>query len=144
MLTRWLPKTPSTLPESILYNVGVGAFIVNSKDEMLLVKEASGVTKGLVSFASCWTIAQHRLLTGPMLSSPVNQLSAKLTLSGRHILQWDDEACDLREIASGCRDSLYPYWPLSLRLSPGITLDLCSFWGSTSDADLGGRPGSTV
>lgn len=48
MLTKWLPTTASTIPENLLYNVGVGAFVLNDKNEMLLVKEASGVTKGLV------------------------------------------------------------------------------------------------
>ena len=52
MLTAWIADQPSTIPESMLYNVGVGAFLLNSKDEMLLVKEASGITRGMVSLAS--------------------------------------------------------------------------------------------
>jgi len=43
MMTKWLPENlPNTLPESATHQIGVGAFVMNDKDEILAVKEKSG------------------------------------------------------------------------------------------------------
>mmetsp|Transcript_80630 Transcript_80630/g.179092 ORF Transcript_80630/g.179092 Transcript_80630/m.179092 type:complete len:466 (-) Transcript_80630:72-1469(-) len=39
LLTRWLPATPSPLPKYAFTQIGVGGVVVNSKDEVLMVKE---------------------------------------------------------------------------------------------------------
>jgi hypothetical protein len=41
-LVRWLPDTPCTIPAGPSHQVGVGAFVVNARDEVLMVKERSG------------------------------------------------------------------------------------------------------
>ncbi|CAG9464324.1 unnamed protein product [Pedinophyceae sp. YPF-701] len=46
MLTNWLPDTPSTLPANASHQVGVGAFVINSKREVLVVQERSGPLRG--------------------------------------------------------------------------------------------------
>ncbi|KAG2431927.1 hypothetical protein HYH02_013146 [Chlamydomonas schloesseri] len=47
MMTRWLPTdTPSTLPANASHQVGVGAFVVNSAGQVLVVQERSGVLRG--------------------------------------------------------------------------------------------------
>ncbi|GLC40218.1 hypothetical protein PLESTB_000227300 [Pleodorina starrii] len=47
MMTRWLPTSlPSTLPANASHQVGVGAFVVNSRGEVLVVLERSGVLRG--------------------------------------------------------------------------------------------------
>ncbi|PNW79813.1 hypothetical protein CHLRE_08g367800v5 [Chlamydomonas reinhardtii] len=46
MMTRWLPDTPSTLPANASHQVGVGAFVVNSSGQVLVVQERSGVLRG--------------------------------------------------------------------------------------------------
>ncbi|KAI4971232.1 hypothetical protein ZWY2020_002146 [Hordeum vulgare] len=47
MLVYWLPNTPHTLPINATHRVGVGAFVMNDKREVLVVQEKSGVLKGL-------------------------------------------------------------------------------------------------
>ncbi|GBF88517.1 nudix hydrolase [Raphidocelis subcapitata] len=47
MMTRWLPQgAPSTLPPNASHQVGVGAFVVNERREVLVVQEALGPLKG--------------------------------------------------------------------------------------------------
>lgn len=40
MLTFWLPDGPSALPSTSLHQIGVGAFVMNEKGEVLVVKES--------------------------------------------------------------------------------------------------------
>ncbi|TKW22248.1 hypothetical protein SEVIR_4G216900v4 [Setaria viridis] len=47
MLAYWLPNTTHTLPVNATHRVGVGAFIMNDKREVLVVQEKSGVLRGL-------------------------------------------------------------------------------------------------
>ncbi|KAK9910587.1 hypothetical protein M0R45_034543 [Rubus argutus] len=42
MLVHWIPETVDTLPPNASHRVGIGAFVVNSKREVLVVQEASG------------------------------------------------------------------------------------------------------
>ncbi|CAN6707948.1 unnamed protein product [Malus baccata var. baccata] len=42
MLVRWLPETEDTLPANASHRVGIGAFVMNSKREILVVQEISG------------------------------------------------------------------------------------------------------
>ncbi|KAJ9176767.1 hypothetical protein P3X46_012046 [Hevea brasiliensis] len=46
MLVRWLPNSPDTLPANASHRVGIGAFIVNNKREVLVIQENSGGFKG--------------------------------------------------------------------------------------------------
>lgn len=46
MLVRWLPETPDTIPVNASHRVGVGAFVLNDKREMLVVQEHSGRFQG--------------------------------------------------------------------------------------------------
>jgi ADP-ribose pyrophosphatase YjhB (NUDIX family) len=47
MMTRWLPRdAQSTLPPNASHQVGVGAFVVNGRGEVLVVQEANGPLKG--------------------------------------------------------------------------------------------------
>lgn len=46
MLSLWLPDTPSTLPANASHQVGVGAFVLNDKQEVLAVQERNGPLKG--------------------------------------------------------------------------------------------------
>ncbi|XP_030454887.2 nudix hydrolase 7-like [Syzygium oleosum] len=46
MLVRWLPETPDTIPVNASHRVGVGAFVVNEKKEVLVVQEHSGRFQG--------------------------------------------------------------------------------------------------
>ncbi|XP_062223686.1 nudix hydrolase 8-like isoform X3 [Phragmites australis] len=39
MLTFWLPDGPSALPSTALHQIGIGAFVMNDKREVLVVKE---------------------------------------------------------------------------------------------------------
>ncbi|KAI4995805.1 hypothetical protein ZWY2020_037893 [Hordeum vulgare] len=47
MLAYWLPNTPHTLPINATHHVGVGAFVMNEKREVLVVQEKNDVLKGL-------------------------------------------------------------------------------------------------
>ncbi|WVZ79307.1 hypothetical protein U9M48_026903 [Paspalum notatum var. saurae] len=47
MLAYWLPNTTHTLPVNATHRVGIGAFIMNDKREVLAVQEKSGVLRGL-------------------------------------------------------------------------------------------------
>ncbi|KAM0877136.1 hypothetical protein ACQ4PT_035701 [Festuca glaucescens] len=47
MLAYWLPNTTHTLPVNATHRVGVGAFVMNDKREVLAVQEKSGVLRGL-------------------------------------------------------------------------------------------------
>jgi 8-oxo-dGTP pyrophosphatase MutT (NUDIX family) len=42
MLTRWLPAGPSPLPPNASHQVGVGAFVLNTAGEVLVVQERAG------------------------------------------------------------------------------------------------------
>lgn len=47
MLTSWLPtNSPSTLPSNASHQVGIGAFVLNDRREVLAVQERSGPLKG--------------------------------------------------------------------------------------------------
>lgn len=47
MLTRWLSDDmPSTIPPNASHQVGVGAFVVNERREVLVVQEKNGPLKG--------------------------------------------------------------------------------------------------
>eukprot|EP00898_Chlorokybus_atmophyticus_P001395 jgi/Chlat1/2256/Chrsp17S02569 len=47
MLTHWLPGVADNLPSNPSHQVGVGAFVLNERNEMLVVQERSGPLKGL-------------------------------------------------------------------------------------------------
>ncbi|MCL7048659.1 hypothetical protein MKW94_025556, partial [Papaver nudicaule] len=46
MLVYWIPETANTLPINATHRVGIGAFVMNDKREILVVQESSGVFKG--------------------------------------------------------------------------------------------------
>ncbi|CAA2962899.1 nudix hydrolase 2-like isoform X1 [Olea europaea subsp. europaea] len=46
MLVHWLPSIANTLPASASHRVGIGAFVVNEKNEVLVVQEKSGTFGG--------------------------------------------------------------------------------------------------
>eukprot|EP00878_Enallax_costatus_P032166 GHUV01035277.1.p1 GENE.GHUV01035277.1~~GHUV01035277.1.p1 ORF type:complete len:254 (+),score=37.71 GHUV01035277.1:51-812(+) len=47
MMTKWLPEDlGNTLPPNASHQVGVGAIVVNSRQEMLVVQEANGPLRG--------------------------------------------------------------------------------------------------
>ncbi|CAK7349139.1 unnamed protein product [Dovyalis caffra] len=46
MLVYWIPETPDTLPENGSHRLGIGAFVLNTDGEVLVVKENSGGFKG--------------------------------------------------------------------------------------------------
>lgn len=46
MLVYWIPETPDTLPANASHTVGIGAFVVNDKREVLVVQEKNGAFKG--------------------------------------------------------------------------------------------------
>nr|GMC53095.1 nudix hydrolase 2-like isoform X1 [Ipomoea batatas] len=46
MLVHWLPTTASTIPANATHRVGVGAFVMNEKNEVLVVQERSGQFRG--------------------------------------------------------------------------------------------------
>ncbi|KAG8365333.1 hypothetical protein BUALT_Bualt18G0093800 [Buddleja alternifolia] len=46
MLVQWLPSTANTLPVNATHRVGIGAFVLNEKNEVLVVQEKSGATRG--------------------------------------------------------------------------------------------------
>ncbi|KAF7847918.1 hypothetical protein BT93_L2453 [Corymbia citriodora subsp. variegata] len=46
MLVCWLPETPDTIPVNASHRVGVGAFVLNDKREVLVVQEHSGRFQG--------------------------------------------------------------------------------------------------
>ncbi|KAK9908979.1 hypothetical protein WJX75_005507 [Coccomyxa subellipsoidea] len=45
-LTRWLPANPSRLPANASHQVGVGCFVVNEDNHVLVVQERNGPLKG--------------------------------------------------------------------------------------------------
>ncbi|XP_042479305.1 nudix hydrolase 2-like isoform X3 [Macadamia integrifolia] len=47
MLAHWLPETPNTLPANVTHQVGVGAFVMNDKKEVLVVQERIGKLQGI-------------------------------------------------------------------------------------------------
>ncbi|KAJ7527406.1 hypothetical protein O6H91_16G052900 [Diphasiastrum complanatum] len=47
MLTYWIPDSPCTLPPNASHQVGIGAFVLNKKGEILAVQEKNGPLKGL-------------------------------------------------------------------------------------------------
>ncbi|KAL5095914.1 hypothetical protein RYX36_000241 [Vicia faba] len=42
MLVYWIPHTPDSIPANASHRLGVGAFVVNNKREVLVVQETSG------------------------------------------------------------------------------------------------------
>ncbi|KAL7142880.1 hypothetical protein ABFS83_08G154400 [Erythranthe nasuta] len=46
MLVNWLPSTANTLPANASHRVGIGAFVLNDKNEVLVVQEKSGKFRG--------------------------------------------------------------------------------------------------
>ncbi|CAI9773184.1 unnamed protein product [Fraxinus pennsylvanica] len=46
MLVHWLPSTPNTIPANASHRVGVVAFVVNEKNEVLVVQEKDGKFQG--------------------------------------------------------------------------------------------------
>lgn len=46
MMVRWLPETESTIPPNASTYVGIGAFVVNDQNEVLVVQERTGPAKG--------------------------------------------------------------------------------------------------
>ncbi|CAH9076880.1 unnamed protein product [Cuscuta europaea] len=46
MLVHWLPITVNTIPGNATHRVGVGAFVMNEKNEVLVVQEKSGQFRG--------------------------------------------------------------------------------------------------
>jgi hypothetical protein len=41
-LKAWLPETKNKLPYGPIFSVGVGGFVVNDKNEVLVIKEKTG------------------------------------------------------------------------------------------------------
>ncbi|GAV68460.1 NUDIX domain-containing protein, partial [Cephalotus follicularis] len=46
MLAYWIPETSNSLPANASHRVGIGAFVMNSKREVLVVQEKNGHFKG--------------------------------------------------------------------------------------------------
>ncbi|KAK1568376.1 hypothetical protein Q3G72_023766 [Acer saccharum] len=46
MLVKWIPETSDTLPANASHRVGIGAFVMNDKGEVLVVQERTGIFKG--------------------------------------------------------------------------------------------------
>ncbi|KAI9176494.1 hypothetical protein LWI28_003539 [Acer negundo] len=46
MLVKWIPETSDTLPANASHHVGIGAFVMNDKGEVLVVQERNGSFKG--------------------------------------------------------------------------------------------------
>ncbi|KAL8463029.1 hypothetical protein ACS0TY_033208 [Phlomoides rotata] len=46
MLVQWLPGTANNLPANASHRVGIGAFVLNEKNEVLVVQEKSGRFRG--------------------------------------------------------------------------------------------------
>ncbi|KAL5718843.1 hypothetical protein ACHQM5_011705 [Ranunculus cassubicifolius] len=46
MLVHWIPETGSTIPLNASHRVGIGAFVMNDKREVLVVQEKSGKFRG--------------------------------------------------------------------------------------------------
>ncbi|KAL5575821.1 hypothetical protein UlMin_017520 [Ulmus minor] len=47
MLVYWIPVTNNTIPANATHRVGIGAFVMNEKREVLVVQEKSGKSRGL-------------------------------------------------------------------------------------------------
>ncbi|CAL0307306.1 unnamed protein product [Lupinus luteus] len=46
MLVYWIPDIPDHLPANASHRVGIGAFVINTKRELLVVQEKDGIFKG--------------------------------------------------------------------------------------------------
>ncbi|OMO58082.1 hypothetical protein CCACVL1_25586 [Corchorus capsularis] len=46
MLVKWISNSTNTIPENASHRVGIGAFVLNDKKEVLVVQEKSGKFKG--------------------------------------------------------------------------------------------------
>lgn len=46
MLTYWIPEIPTTIPANASHRIGVGAFVINDKRQVLVVQERTGPTQG--------------------------------------------------------------------------------------------------
>eukprot|EP00891_Asterochloris_glomerata_P008400 jgi/Astpho2/8400/e_gw1.00122.116.1_t len=62
MLTRWLPETESTLPPNASHQVGVGSFVVNGRNEVLVVQEKYGTLRG----KGLWKLPTGLVLAGEL------------------------------------------------------------------------------
>ncbi|XP_043687382.1 nudix hydrolase 2-like [Telopea speciosissima] len=47
MLVHWIPETRNTLPANVTHQVGIGAFVMNDKREVLVVQEKIGKLHGI-------------------------------------------------------------------------------------------------
>ncbi|KAL9274996.1 Nudix hydrolase 2-like protein [Drosera capensis] len=47
MLVNWLSECPNTLPANATHRVGVGAFVINDRQEVLVVQEKNGILGGM-------------------------------------------------------------------------------------------------
>ncbi|RDY00205.1 Nudix hydrolase 2 [Mucuna pruriens] len=46
MLVYWIPESPSTIPANATHRVGIGSFVMNEKQEVLVVQENTGQFQG--------------------------------------------------------------------------------------------------
>ncbi|KAF7803869.1 Nudix hydrolase 2 [Senna tora] len=46
MLVYWIPESSNTIPANATHRVGVGGFVINDKQEVLVVQEKSGLLGG--------------------------------------------------------------------------------------------------
>ncbi|XP_027357527.1 nudix hydrolase 2-like isoform X2 [Abrus precatorius] len=46
MLVYWIPESPSTIPANATHRVGIGSFVINENQEVLVVQENSGQFQG--------------------------------------------------------------------------------------------------
>jgi ADP-ribose pyrophosphatase YjhB (NUDIX family) len=65
MLTNWIPKDEEyKLPEYATHFIGVGGLVLNSKNEILLVKENNSMIKGLYKLPGGFSETGESLLEG--------------------------------------------------------------------------------
>ncbi|XVE57597.1 hypothetical protein DITRI_Ditri04bG0103000 [Diplodiscus trichospermus] len=66
MLTYWLPEGPCLLPDNASHQVGVGGFVINDKNEVLVVQERYCVPAlvGLWKIPTGFIVASEEIFTG--------------------------------------------------------------------------------
>ncbi|KAI4327161.1 hypothetical protein L6164_019656 [Bauhinia variegata] len=66
MLTYWIPEGPCQLPANASHQVGVGGFVVNDKDELLVVREkhCSAANLGLWKIPTGFILEAEEIYTG--------------------------------------------------------------------------------
>ncbi|BAT75815.1 hypothetical protein VIGAN_01373800 [Vigna angularis var. angularis] len=66
MLTYWIPEGPSMLPANASHQVGVGGFVINDKNEVLVVQEkhCSPATLGLWKIPTGFILEAEEIYTG--------------------------------------------------------------------------------